>query len=104
MDVYKFNLTTYIFPPMESLSLIQLEKLCEERLHLYKIMDEANNLEYKPNSATWEKYMESQIMKRKLTTYNILLKNEESDVGLNRARKNNHVAHWLLSLCKYWYI
>ncbi|XP_018561603.1 probable DNA primase large subunit [Anoplophora glabripennis] len=99
MDDYKLNLTTYTTPPSECCSLPELQQICEERLQLYKIMDEAKNLGYKPSTAVWNEYLESQIVQRKLSTSIILLRNENYSVGHNKARRHNHIAHWMLSLC-----
>lgn len=104
MNAYKFNLLTYMTPPSECCSLNELQQICGERLQLYKIMDEARILEYKPNSTAWDKYVELEIIQRKLTTHTILLKNEDCCVGETKARRHNHIAHWLLSLCKVIYI
>ncbi|KAJ8961030.1 hypothetical protein NQ314_006012 [Rhamnusium bicolor] len=98
MDFYKFNLNTCKYPPSETCTAHELEQICVERLQLYRIMDSANNLEFKPNTRKWEEYVEQKIVQNKLTTYIILLKDEEC-LGLIRARKNNHISHWLLSLC-----
>ncbi|XP_023017009.2 DNA primase large subunit [Leptinotarsa decemlineata] len=95
---YKFNLNMYKSPPKGLSSIPLLEKLCNERISLYKLMEEAKILNLTPNTRKWNTFMESQIKVGKLHTYDILL-NQTNCVGISQARLDDHIAHWFLSLC-----
>lgn len=97
--MYHLNLNSYKYPPRNNTTLADIKTICLERIVLYKIMVEAEYLNFIPGSQEWKDYLTTEIIDKNLITYNLLL-NKNVVVGSFKARRRDHIAHWILSLCK----
>ncbi|CAH1164672.1 unnamed protein product [Phaedon cochleariae] len=94
-----FNANTYKkIPEGIEMHISALIDLCVERIHLYKVMEQAKFQQLKPGTREWNAFMKNEVKTLKLKTYDILLQQDEN-VKVTKARQDDHLAHWLLSLC-----
>lgn len=99
---YLTNLNTYKYSPDGIYPLEKLQKICEERIKLYKIFGyvDAKFENLNSNTTKWRKFVRNKINAESLKTYQKLLRDHVNDIGAWEARKLDHQAHWILSLCK----
>lgn len=99
MDQYCSNLNTHKYPPHETFTLLELETVCKERLQLYRVLLDAELRNLKPYTDKWKSYVNEKINSNGLQTY-ISLISDDVIADILPARRNDHIAHWILSLCK----
>lgn len=95
---YQSNLTTYKYPPRNTFDTTELQNISEERLRLYRILLQADELELEESTEEWKRFVENGL--RNIITFNILLNGGNLN-ELQKARRNNHISHWILSLGKF---
>lgn len=100
---YLINLNTYKYPPGGQYPLEALQKICEERIKLYKIFRDvrAKYENLNSNTAKWRRLVRYRIYEESLKTYKTLLSDHINDDSTVEARRRDHQAHWILSLCKF---
>lgn len=98
---YSCNLSTFKYPPKESCTLMALKQICRERLQVYNILIEAESSNFKLCSNSWRNFIRSELTKNNLELYlSLTCKRHNTEQNI-RSRKYNHIAHWILSLCKF---
>lgn len=94
-------LNTYKKPPEGICNFSEVEIFCNERLQLYNILQQAGNFDLKRHEDNWTNYLFKFISNNFfLETYKILL-SEKIGAHTVKAQRQDQIAHWFLSLCKF---
>lgn len=99
--LYPHDVQMYKIPPINEITLNELEEIALERVQLLRAIEQASFKGHKLYSNEWKECIKADLAKLGLKKYLRLLKStgisNPSETGL-QARKSDHISHFLLRL------
>jgi DNA primase large subunit len=98
-DLYPHDLTMYVEPPGNVISLSEFEDIALERLQLFRILEQAALKGHKLYSDDWKACIKEDLTKAGLKKYSRQLSGACTNSDLDyQARRADHISHFILRL------
>ncbi|CAG9840061.1 unnamed protein product [Diabrotica balteata] len=91
------SLNVYRKYPESCSSLSTIEKVCSDRIKLYKIFEAAKYNRLEVGTLQWSNYIISKIQEVELKSYYVLL-GLELQYSMLKAKREDNLAHWMVGL------